>query len=413
MKVLHISYFDTKGGAAKAAYRLNQSLNLIDIKSNLLVINKFSDDKAVIQVSTNIRIYIKLINKISLIILQFLGIKNASFGNNNLAFFNTKIISEILTFKADIIHLHWIGGDMISLNEIGKLKLPIVWTFHDMWPLCATEHLPFNQDLSIGNKWYKSYKTNSYLNFDRLVWLYKKFKFPNNIHIIAPSIFILDCVKKSEISRLLPSSVIHNAIDINSWYPLEKSNARSLLNLPQDIPLILLGSFGSHPLKGLDLFYDLINFLKRIDFKFELIIIGDIPNLVEIIKISKVHHFNFMHDDISLKLIYNSSDVLVIPSRFESFGLTASEAHACGIPVVGFDSSGLNDIIIHKETGYIAKSFDINDLAKGIQWVLDPKNYLLLSINARNKAVYNFSYEFIARKHEDLYTSLILKNNNF
>jgi hypothetical protein len=53
--------------------------------------------------------------------------------------------------------------------------------------------------------------------------------------------------------------------------------------------------------------------------------------------------------------------------RDRSLGQTASEALACGTPVVAFNTGGLSDIVVHKETGYSANGSDINDLENGIR----------------------------------------------
>ena len=58
--------------------------------------------------------------------------------------YNKKAIKKISHKKNnyDLINLHWIQGEMISIEEIGRIKKPIVWTLHDAWPFCGTEHFP-------------------------------------------------------------------------------------------------------------------------------------------------------------------------------------------------------------------------------------------------------------------------------
>ena len=66
-------------------------------------------------------------------------------------------------------------------------------------------------------------------------------------------------------------------------------------------------------------------------------------------------HFN---DELSLRLFYSAIDVLVVPSRVESFGQTASESMACGNTVGAYDTTGLKHSVDHKVNGYLAKPFE-------------------------------------------------------
>ena len=116
-----------------------------------------------------------------------------------------------------------------------------------------------------------------------------------------------------------------------------------------------------------------------------------------------------MYDDITLRMAYSAADLLVVPSRIDNAPLTASEAQACGTPVVAFNSTGLKTMVIHKKTGYLAKKFDIKDLAEGILWVIEKKDNEL-NINARKSAVERFSYSKVAKLHINIYKQ-ILSNN--
>lgn len=74
---------------------------------------------------------------------------------------------------------------------------------------------------------------------------------------------------------------------------------------------------------------------------------------------------------ISACALHSAAYLVVVPSRQEAFGQTASEAHACGTPVVAFRTGGLPDIVEHQRTGYLAQPFDTQDLSAGISWVFE------------------------------------------
>jgi glycosyltransferase involved in cell wall biosynthesis len=117
-----------------------------------------------------------------------------------------------------------------------------------------------------------------------------------------------------------------------------------------------------------------------------------------------IHYAGQLHDDISLRLFYSAADAVVVPSRQETFSLCGAEANACGTPVVAFEATALPDIVEHGKTGYLAKPFDAEDLARGIQWVLDDAvRRNILSIQSRQAAVERFSFPVVAEQYLQVY----------
>jgi glycosyltransferase involved in cell wall biosynthesis len=104
---------------------------------------------------------------------------------------------------------------------------------------------------------------------------------------------------------------------------------------------------------------------------------------------------------------------MVVPSIQEAFGQTASEAIACGIPVVAFKATGLQDVVVHQKSGYLAQAFDPLDMAQGIQWLLEnEERYQYLSTQARHIAEQQFSANLQAERHYRLYQNLSLAKSN-
>jgi glycosyltransferase involved in cell wall biosynthesis len=83
------------------------------------------------------------------------------------------------------------------------------------------------------------------------------------------------------------------------------------------------------------------------------------------------------------------------------------ESLACGTPVVAFDIGGNSDMVNHKANGYLATPFDATDLANGIQWVLDTKNYDELCHNSHEKVVLEFDSNQIVSNYIDLYAKVL------
>ena len=81
-----------------------------------------------------------------------------------------------------------------------------------------------------------------------------------------------------------------------------------------------------------------------------------------------VINIGHIYGEDALAEVYSVSSITVTPSRIESFAQVAAESLSCETPVVAFDYSGLQDIVVHKETGYLAEPFDPKSLAIGLLW---------------------------------------------
>lgn len=117
-----------------------------------------------------------------------------------------------------------------------------------------------------------------------------------------------------------------------------------------------------------------------------------------------LHYTGHLHDDLTLRALYSAADVMVVPSRQEAFGQTASEAHACGTPVVAFNTGGLPDIVDNRVTGALAEPFEPASLAAGIRWVLEDSQRLnSLGYAARERAERLWSPARVVGSYLDTY----------
>ena len=319
-------------------------------------------------------------------------------------------VQKINSSDVDLVHLHWVAAEMLSIADIGRIKKPVVWTLHDMWAFCGAEH--YTEEF----RWKEGYKSNnrpsyeSGFDLNRWTWERKKKHWQKPLHIVTPSRWLGRCVSESKLMAEWPVSVVANALDVDKWKPVDQSLARAFLHLPPDVPLLLFGAMGGgkDPRKGYDLLLRALKQVLSTIPELELIVFGQLsPEHPSDLGVP-VHYTGPLHDDATLQLLYSAADVMVVPSRQEAFGQTASEAHACGTPVVAFNTSGLPDIVDHEGTGYLAQPFDIGDFAKGIAWVLADKERLqTLRRNARQKAVEKFAYPIVAGQYRTVYERVL------
>lgn len=410
MKVFQLNKTDIQGGAARASYRLHCALRKHNVDSIMLVDISTSGDWS-IQGSKSV--YFEIIIKVHLFLVNLICslLKTENHIIHSLALFKSWRINEINKSSVDIVHLHWVQNEMLSIAEISQINKPIVWTLHDMWAFCGAEHLSWDNRYIDGYIYRPKHEKGFDLN--KWTWLRKKKYWKKPIHIVTPSSWLANCAKNSDLMKDWPITVIPNAIDIDRWKPVDKLLARELLSLPLNKKLLLFGAIGGgrdyH--KGFDLLLLSLQKLKNKITSVELIIFGQLEPKESVDLGFPVHFVGHLSDDISLNLLYSAADVMLIPSRQDNLPNTGLESMACGIPVVAFDVCGLPDMVKHQYTGYLAKAFDIEDFAEGIKWVLDEDlRYEDLSRNARKFAIESFSYSVVAEKYKALYKEIINKS---
>ena len=407
MKVLHLNHSDINGGAARAAYRIHHALRDAGVDSTMWVNNATAGDWTIESPAS------KWSTAISRIRPQVGGLLRKALRTENPIIHSPAIlpsnwVKRVNASDADVVHLHWVQGEMLSIAEIGRIERPIVWTLHDMWAFCGAEH--YTEEF----RWRGGYCRDnrpayeSRFDLNRWTWERKRKHWKRPMQVVTPSRWLADCVRESALMRDWPVSVIPNCVDTDRWKPLEQSLARELLDLPPDVPLLLFGAMGGgrDPRKGFDLLTAALGYLRGEIPGLELVVFGQFaprnpPDLG-----FPIHYTGHLHDDLSLRALYSAAAAIVVPSRQEAFGQTASEAQACGTPVVAFNIGGLPDIVEQQHTGYLAKAFETEDLAAGIRWVVEAGVAQSLGTQARERAVARFSSAVVAEQYRAVYAQL-------
>jgi len=322
-----------------------------------------------------------------------------------------------LVKEADVIHLHWINHGYLSLDTIAKLtKLnkPVVWSMHDMWTFTGGCHYartctfykkqcgnciylkkPGDNDLS-AKLWKKKMQTIS-----------KK-----KIQFVASSKWLRDAGRSSHI--LKEESVIDlvTPVDTNLFKALDKPTLRAELGIGADKKVILfLAMSVKDKRKGFIYLKDALKQLEKEPnaSQYEVLVLGKGgPEMLGDLSL-KVHLLGLVSDKARIAEAYNAADVFVIPSLEDNLPNTVMESLACGLPSVGFNTGGIPEMIDHGVNGYIAKFKDVDDLAKGIRWVLEEEELSAAQMkeNALNKAINTYSKPVVAKQYIELYKSLL------
>jgi glycosyltransferase involved in cell wall biosynthesis len=409
MKPLLISMSDIDGGAARATYRLHRGLKNIGVDSQMLVQNKQSNDFTVIAPESKVSKGIgKLKPTLDSLPLQLYPQRDRS--TYSVQYLPDKLSAKVAQINPDVINLHWINAGYMQIETLAKFKKPIVWTLHDMWAFTGGCHYNgdcMNYAISCGAC--PQLHSNTEKDLSRWVWKRKAKAWQNlNLTIVTPSRWLADCARKSSLFQNLRIEVIANALDTQVYKPIDQRIARNLLNLPLDKKLILFGAMSSTSdrRKGFHLLEPALRKLsadKNLE-NLELVIFGasrpsEVPNLG-----FPIHYLGQLNDDVALALLYSAADVFIAPSVQDNLPNTVMESLASGTPCIAFDIGGMSDMIEHQKNGYLAKPFDIDDLARGITWVLEDEERLRkLGVNGREKVEDNFNLEIQANNYLLMY----------
>jgi len=410
MKTLHINSSDINGGAARAAYRLHRALLAQGIDSQMLVQTKASDDVTVIGPVSKLD---KGMGKVRPTLDQ---LPNRLYPLKKQTPFHAAwvpfsgVVDNIHKMNPDVVHLHWIAGGFVRIEDLARIEKPIIWSLHDMWAFTGGCHY----DGGCGR--YQALcgacpVLGSTKDRDLSRWIFmrkqKGFSRIPSLTINGLSRWLADCAEISALFQDRKVVNLPNPLDSEVYKPLPKEEAKQILGLSSEKRHILFGAMSAtrDERKG---FSELVKALECVHAdNIELAVFGsnepeNAPKFP-----FPTRYLGRLQDDISLRILYSAADVMVVPSRQEAFGQTATEAMACGTPVVAFGATGLLDIIDHQENGYLAEPYDPKDLAFGIEYCLDQIESGNMGDNARKKVENCFESGLVANRYISLYNSIL------
>lgn len=434
MKVLFINTNESHGGAARAALRIMRGVQQQGVEVQLFVKNRQSQDADVVELAQFVprkmlfRIGDWIVNKIK---NQWQHHQWRPYKQTKRDVYlsdvrSTSVYGALQKLDYDIVHLHWINERFLDIRELAKIKKPIVWTMHDCWPFCGVCHYFIDCERyqthcsacpMLGSK---KEQDLAYEIFEKKLEAYKDL----DLHIVTPSRWLGDSAKKSALLGRFPVHVIPNCLDTDLYRPLSSAEILTIAEHQQNAvvsrvlreatekriakPLILFGAMNAanDRRKG---FASLLSALKILDsqgFKAQLVVFGtEAQDLPLKFKNMDVKFVGYVRDTQVLTALYSIADVMVVPSFSEVFGQTASEAMACGTPVVAYRCTGIQDVV-EEGCGYLAEPYSADDLAKGIRYCLANNKDNMMGKAARTSAVTRYATDVIAKQYIEVYKGL-------
>lgn len=411
MKILIVNLTDIKGGAARAAYRLHNALLGEGIESEMLVEYKYSDDFRVEAIHQGKLSYAWSVVRSGFDALPLKFYRERSkteFSVSRTPF--SSLVERINSINPDIVHLHLAVGAMLKIEDIVKIKAPIVWSLHDMWLFTGGCH--YTEEC-------EEYKyncgkcpilgSNKEQDLSKKIFQKKEKAFAQieNMTIVGLSTWLHKCAKDAPLLQSKRHINLPNPIDTQQFKAVNQEEARNLWSLPQNKKLILFGAMGatSDPRKGFSYLEEALKYLEIENI--ELVIFGGSEPKEPVDLGFPLHYMGLLQDEVSLISLYSAVDVMVVPSIQENLSNAIMESLACATPVVAFDIGGNGDMIEHQTNGYLAKPYLADDLGKGIEWVLSHNTSEVLSKSARKKVVNSFDNCVVSPQYIKLYEEVL------
>lgn len=380
MRVLQVSTYDGGQGAARAAFRLHRALREAGVDSAMRVALSSSGDAWVQAPRAKPRQALALLRSTASWWLSKPQ-RSANPVTHSVAALPSRLDRALQAAAPDLLHLHWLQDEFLSVEAIGRLRGPVLWTLHDTWPFCGSEHYPADAD---DRRFREGYARGNRpagdrgLDLDRWVWQRKRRAWQRllpRLQLIAPSRWMAEQAAASALFAGVPCTVIANALP-EPFRPIERGRARQLLGWPQQQRLILFGAIDglADRRKGWDLLQAALQQCRGLQdpaaASLMAVVLGQSQPLQPPPLPLPVLYAGRFADDISLALAYAAADLVVVPSRLDNLPQAATEAIACGAPLVAFRQGGMADLVEHGRDGWLAEPESPAALAEGIAWAL-------------------------------------------
>ena len=300
---------------------------------------------------------------------------------------SSKLVNVIRNHRIDLLHVHYAiphayAGYMAKkMLQSEGITIPMVTTLHGTDITLVGNH-PF----------YKPAVTFSINNSDVITCVSESLK--------------QDTLRHFEVTKDI--DVVHNFIDTNVSEKVFTDCQRDLMAEADEKIITHISNL--RPVKRLN---DVVSVFYKIQqsIKAKLIIVGEGPEREAAEQLIKEYDIAykviFVGQSNEIDKILCFSDLFLLPSEAESFGLAALEAMVDGVPVISSNAGGLPEVNIHGESGFLSDVGDIDDMAANALKIFKDEETLKEFKERAKKVAKSFDINTIVPKYESLYQKAI------
>jgi glycosyltransferase involved in cell wall biosynthesis len=397
LKVLQVSTYDLAGGAEKISWSLHQGYKSLGIRSLLAVGSKRTDEVDVFQIP-NAECMRWLAKKLSAAGKAIVDQSKSAFlsrlggwisvigqpkrymglyrGIEDFDYPATWNLLGLVGEKPDIVHCHNLHGCYFDLRSLPWLsqQVRVVLTLHDAWLLTGHCAHSFNcerwktgcgkcPDLTIPPAIRRDSTASN--------WRMKREIYSNSkLYLATPSQWLMDKLRESILwPAAIESRVIPNGVDLTVFRPGDQAQARAELGIPLRSIVVLFASNGIRKnfWKDFRTMHSAISIVAERNCTDKVIFMAlgeDAPT--EHVGRTQIRFVPSVRDPRIVARYFQAADVYIHAVRAETFGLTITEAFACGAPVVATAVGGIPELVEHGLTGFLVPPGDAEQMAEFI-----------------------------------------------
>ena len=348
MKILSISDLNSTGGAAIAGNRISDALK----NNGAEVIQLSSDGRNTKEqrVLFNGKKFSALHNLLTPLIPSSYA---KSLNANNLSYQFIKLLQQERFDAINIHNLHNAAWP-ISLVSTALKFAPVIWTLHDCWSFLGSfypTHCPAPSDsheIELKGFW-KSIE-------------YKPTK--HTLTAITPSDWMNDTASSSH-WKGYEVRTIRNPVPESFFELLDRESCKRVLGLSLKKPTVLcIAGNLNEERKGGHILKEILESETKDHCHF--LLIGEGNQF----KAPKIRSLGLIQDEIILRIAYHAADILLHPAQVDNLPNTVAESMSCGTPVLGFNTGGLPEMVVHGQSGWLVEDMNTNAMIKELNSVL-------------------------------------------